>query len=146
MTEQGREASRQQEIVAHFTAVNERIWSFCEPYIAEALKHSDGSNTVEDVRALWIAGKVTLWPGVSCAAVCELHQGSRKRVWRVWLAGGDVWEMRRMRPGMEAYARGCGCEAIEFAGRLFERDQKIAAGWEAASGYQPKWVQLSKEL
>ncbi len=57
------------------------------------------------------------------------------------VAGGNLDELKSMRPVIESWAKQLGCARVTLAGRK---------GWEKTflkdEGYEPKWFMLSKEL
>ncbi|HWA63622.1 MAG TPA: hypothetical protein VG939_19755 [Caulobacteraceae bacterium] len=115
------------------------VWRRCAPFLSEALAR-DPSHSLEDVRALVEApgAMVCLWPGERSAAVTELITHPRLRELHVWLAGGDLEELRRGLPSIEAFAAALGCQRVSLFGR---------PGWtRALDGYAPQFVAMAKML
>lgn len=129
----------------HLACLAEERWSRAAPYLSEALKYCGATHTIDDVKEQWMAGRVHLWLGERCAAATETVNFPQVRVFRVWLAGGDITEMQQMRAGLEAFARASLCSRIEFMGRMTRRSRQLN-GWRKSSGYEPAWVQLCKDL
>lgn len=94
-----------------------------------------------DVRRAIAENRATLWPGKASAMVTEdVIYPSGERAMQVWLGGGDLEELLRMAPGVEAAARLRGCTAVLIEGRK---------GWERplkAMGYDLWSVTLQKAL
>lgn len=109
-------------------------WDRCAPYLEPAL---DGCS-LEDVHAAIRDGRARLWPLERSAAVTEILRYPRLRALRVWLAGGDLDELRRNMGTLDAYARACGCDRIEVDARK---------GWQRVlTDYEMTRVVLTKEL
>ena len=94
--------------------------------------------TLEAVEAEIRAGRAVLWPMQRSAAVTQIHEHPNGRVLRLWLAGGDLDELRHFLPAADNYGRMMGCMAVEIEGR---------PGWERVlEGYKKRRVILVKEL
>lgn len=110
-------------------------WKRCTPFIEAALERSPGTDTVDDVRALVESGDALFWPGERSAVITQLT-----RDFHVWLAGGDLVEIRRMHASAEPYARAAGCARMTVC--------RARPGWRRALaplGYEQQ-VMLEKEL
>ena len=84
------------------------------PLIEQALAQSDEGFTFEDVADDIRAGRAMLWVGENSVAVTRLRQFSAMHV---WLASGDLEDVRHMAVQAEAKAREIGCDAIMGGGR-----------------------------
>ena len=118
-------------------------WARCRPWIAAALRHEGGGYRIEDVQAGIEDGRFQFWPGAACALVTERLVSPRKTSLNVWLAGGDLRELMRMRPTLEAWARTQGCSEARGGGVAARR------GWGRvlrAAGYRPRWTIYTKSL
>jgi hypothetical protein len=113
----------------------------CKPLISRALRYSDGTHTLDDVREFIATGRAQLWPGKRAVVVTEIINYPRRKTCNGWLAAGDNAELAEMCKSVEAWARSQGCTRATIVGRR---------GWQktylADYGYAPKWVTLSKEL
>lgn len=92
-----------------------------------------------DVLRMVEEGHAQLWPCEKSAAVTEIVAYPRYRAVRIWLAGGDLEELRRLEGliCLWAYTQH-GCTRSEIVGR---------AGWEKAlEGYDKVAVVLRKEI
>jgi hypothetical protein len=110
-------------------------WERAKHHIAPAL---DGW-TLEAVESEIEQGRARLWTTENSAAVTQLHEYPAGRVLRLWLAGGDLDELRGLHDSIaERYAREQGCVRIEIEGR---------PGWERVfQGYRKTRVILTKEV
>ena len=113
--------------------------------LQQAVDHTQGTHRIEDVLAAVARGETQLWIGRGCVGVTEFINFPAKRVLNVFLAGGDVRELRdELLPGVEAFARGGGASAIMFCGRLTAPPRN---GWgRLFPDFQPHWTCMMKEL
>lgn len=110
-------------------------WERCKQYLIPAL---DESWTIEAVEQEIRANRAMFWPLEQSAGVTQIHEYPNGRVLRIWLAGGELEEVRKYLPAMDNYARWQGCVAVEVEGR---------PGWEKVlPGYKKKRIVLTKEL
>lgn len=106
-------------------------WRRCRQWIESALEYCHGTHTIEDVEAGIAAGHFLFWPAEKSAAVTEVHNYPRARFFHVFLAGGDLDELRSMVPMWQALAHANGCTRITLCGRRgWERALK-QQGWKA---------------
>lgn len=117
----------------------EAEWSRCEGWIQSALDLSGGTHDLADVKACVESGEARLWGWSRSAAVTEVQTWPRARFLLVWLAGGDLEELRDvMLPLMEAYGREQNCTRCYIVGR---------PGWaKVLPGYRTVAVSVAKEL
>lgn len=109
-------------------------WDRCSGYLEEACE----GWTLDAVRAEIDAGRAVFWPMAKSAVVTQVLEYPKARVLRIWLAGGDLEEIKYFLPAADNYARSVGCSEIEVEGRL---------GWERVlTGYEKRRVILVKEL
>lgn len=124
----------------------ERMWVRARPFIAEALEHARGTHELADLVKATMDGHVQLWVGERSAAITEILNFPRKRGLNLFLVGGDLDEIRAAQPGIEAFARGHGCDFIMFSGRL-SRAGRARSGWERSlPDFSPDWIAMHKEL
>ena len=112
------------------------------PRIADALQYADGTHTVADVQAMLVNGQAQLWPGIESAVVTQIRQTPQKKVLNVFLAGGEMAEIRQLMPLLYAWAKAEGCTSGQFMGRK---------GWERTfavkeQGWIPRWTGYAKDL
>lgn len=113
-------------------------WAACRDWLLAALQPQDGDEAAlsADIRS----GRAQLWAGEGGAVVTQCVSAQDGRSLHIWLAGGDLAAVLALRPGIEAWARGLGCEAITIEGR---------AGWARVlrvHGYQPHGAVLRRSL
>jgi GNAT superfamily N-acetyltransferase len=116
-------------------------WARCRPWLGAALDQAGRTHDIDDVARLIAQGRAHFWPGRRCAAVTEFYDYPRLRACNLWLLGGDLGELLRMRPAIEAWARAQGCTRMLGGGPR--------RGWERLmkpQGYRPGWIIYCKEL
>lgn len=110
-------------------------------HIEAALQHSGGTHSFEDIVAGVTVGVMQFWPGPNSAIVTEIQEYPQKRVLHYFLAGGNLAELQRMLPTIEAWGREHGCTMATLAGRM---------GWQRTflqhEGWTARLVVMSKEL
>lgn len=103
-------------------------WDRCAHWIQAAIDADPAGLPIEQVRAEIEAGRADFWPGAHSAAVCGLMQPLGIREYHIWLAGGDLGELRIMEEHATAHAIALGCERMVIHGRK---------GWlRALPGYE----------
>ena len=113
-------------------------WPRCRDWILPALARED-EDEAELVGDL-AAGRAQLWPGEGAAMVTQCVDEPQGRCLHVWLAGGALAEILRLRPGVEAWARAQGCGRVTLNGR---------GGWARAlrgHGYARRGEELERRL
>jgi hypothetical protein len=115
--------------------------SRCRQWISAALEYSGGTHTLDDIAAGILSNRYQLWPGQKSAVVTEVIVYPQLKDLHFFLAGGDLDELKKMRPHIENWGKSVGCTRVTLAGRK---------GWERTflkdEGYEPQWFILSKEL
>ena len=110
-------------------------------HVAAALEYSGGTHKVEDIAEGIRQGQFQLWPGKNSVVVTEIIVYPQLKDLHYFLAGGDLDELRLMRPIIESWGKEIGCSRVSLAGRK---------GWERTflkgEGYEPKWFILCKDL
>ena len=110
-------------------------------HVAAALEYSGGTHKVEDIAEGIMRGQFQLWPGKNSVVVTEIIVYPQLKDLHFFLAGGDLDELRLMRPIIESWGKEIGCSRVSLAGRK---------GWERTflkgEGYEPKWFILCKDL
>jgi hypothetical protein len=113
----------------------------CRQWIEDALEYSGGTHSFDDIAAGVLAKKFQLWPNHNSAVVTEIVVYPNTKNLHFFLAGGNLDELKMMRPHIEAWGKSIGCTRVTLAGRK---------GWERTflkdEGYEPQWFVLSKEL
>ena len=110
-------------------------------HVAAALEYSGGTHKVEDIAEGIRREQFQLWPGRNSVVVTEIIVYPQLKDLHYFLAGGDLDELRMMRPIIESWGKEIGCSRVSLAGRK---------GWERTflkgEGYEPKWFILCKDL
>jgi hypothetical protein len=110
-------------------------------HVAAALEYSGGTHEIEDIAEGIRRGQFQLWSGRDSAVVTEICVYPQLKDLHYFLAGGDLDELRLMRPLIEQWGKSIGCSRVSLAGRK---------GWERTflkdEGYEPKWFILCKDL
>jgi len=110
-------------------------------HVSAALEYSGGTHKIEDIAEGIRRGQFQLWPGKNSAVITEIIVYPQLKDLHYFLAGGDLDELRLMRPLIEQWGKGIGCSRVSLAGRK---------GWERTflkdEGYEPKWFILCKDL
>ena len=110
-------------------------------HVEAALEYSGGTHGIEDIAEGLKKGRFQLWPADDSVMVTEIIVYPRLKNLHFFLAGGDLDELRLMRPLIESWGRDMGCTRVSLAGR---------EGWSKTflrdEGYRPKWFVLSKDL
>lgn len=83
-------------------------------------------------------GAAQFWPGERSAGVTEIVDYPRATVLRIWLAGGDLDELREMHDAACDWGKTQGCHMVQILGR---------DGWaRALDGYEKVHVVMGKKL
>jgi len=110
-------------------------------HIEAALKFADDSHSFEDIKKAVEKGELQFWPGFSSVIITEIVQVPRYRALNLFLAGGNIPELRAMLPELEKFAGQVGADRIILNGRK---------GWLRSflvhEGYAEKTVTLEKKI
>jgi len=120
----------------HFTELTR-----CRTWIESALEYAGGTHTFDDIAAGVLSTRYQLWPNHNSAVITEIVVYPQLKDLHYFLAGGNLDELKAMRPVIEGWGRSMGCSRVTLAGRK---------GWERTflkdEGYKPEWFVLTKEL
>ena len=114
-----------------------------EPYRAlleRALAHSQGTHLWEDIVEAVEEKDMFFWPGKRSAAITEVLDFPRKRCMHIFLAAGDMEELKEMEPCFVEFAKHFECDFVSLSGR---------AGWQRSlkdMGYKDAHVSLFKRV
>ena len=116
-------------------------WERSKPFLANALEQSGNEYTVDDVLREIEDDHAIFYPTKKGACVFRIALYPRKRMLRIWLAGGDMASsIESILEAADFHAKEHECDGIEVLGRR---------GWEKVLkpyGYEHKRVMLIKEL
>jgi hypothetical protein len=113
----------------------------CRQWLEAALEYAGGTHTFNDIANGVMSGRFQLWPNKNSAVVTEIVVYPQLKDLHYFLAGGNLEELKQMRPIIEAWGKSVGCTRVSLAGRR---------GWDRTflkdEGYEPQWFVLAKEL
>ena len=112
-------------------------WDRCSLWIQAALDHGGNLFSLEDVLEAIQKGEAQFWPGKNCAMVTEIRKYPRKTLCNVWLAGGDLEEIKQISMYIRSFAKLNNCDAIMLQGR---------PGWQKIFPQRLKSVFLMEEV
>lgn len=95
---------------------------------------------MDDVEADLSAGEARLWIGERSCVVTRLQPGKNEQLLEIWIAGGELAELKQALPRIEDWGRSVGCTQALIDGR---------PGWVrelASNGYAPYSVTIRKML
>lgn len=108
--------------------------------IHKALSKGGNAYNIVDVQSRLESGHAQLWQEGDSTVVTEIVQYPNYRSFNVWLAAGNLDEIKALLPGAERYAQAHGCTQMELTGR---------PGWTKAlsdEGFRQQSVVLVKDL
>jgi hypothetical protein len=97
----------------------------CAKWIESALSFSYGTFDLDDVRNAVLSGHMQLWPSENAALISEINRYPARTVCHIAFAGGNLEELRALKPVVMEWAKRQGCDLISVAGRK---------GWVRALG------------
>lgn len=112
----------------------------CEKWIQAALNHGGNTHDTRHVYEGILDEKFQFWATPDACMITELIDYPNYRVIHVWLAGGNLETILKMRPDIERFGQHFGCKHITINGR---------PGWAKALkgfGYTPSLLTVSKDL
>ena len=110
-------------------------------HVEAALEYSGGTHNFDDIVEMVQDNKLQVWPASESIVLTEIITYPRLKNLHYFLAGGDLIELSRMRPMIEAWGKSLGCTRVTLAGRK---------GWARTflqdEGYRPQWSVMAKDL
>lgn len=94
-----------------------REFDRCKGWLEDALLYASGTHDIEDVWQGIEEGRFLFWPGKNSAVVTEIYVYPKKKVFHIFLAGGDLEELLEMWDSIEIYAKVVGCSSLSVSGR-----------------------------
>jgi hypothetical protein len=120
-------------------SINEEL-ERCKDWIEAALEYSGGthewSDIVEGIHSL----RYQFWPAERGCAVTEIILFPKKKIFHVFLAGGEMDQIVDMNDSAAQFAKAQGCDGMSIAGRK---------GWSRVlknEGWTESFTTLAKEL
>ena len=86
-------------------------------HIEEALSFASGTHNLDDIVYMILQDKLLWWPLDNGFMVTEIVTYPRQRHLNVFLAGGDLDEIRAMQEPLVTAAKALGCCALTLGGR-----------------------------
>ena len=108
--------------------------------IESALEYAGGTHDYSDIVHGVENMAMFFWPAEKSCLVTEIVQYPKKRALHVFLAAGDLTEIKDMELSLQEFAKSLKCDAISLTGRN---------GWKRAlnsMGYTPAHITMVKEL
>lgn len=101
-------------------------------WIEDALAYSHGTHDLLDILNGIKEGQYQLWEGERGCIVTEVLQYPKKKVFHVFLGGGDMDQLTDMHSSVIAFAKQLGCKELTMSGRVGWSRALKKHGWEHA--------------
>lgn len=85
--------------------------------IADALEFTGGTHTLDDIVAMIVSGRLHWWPLENSFMITEVVSYPQAKHLNVFLAGGDLNEIKLMNEALKNTALTLGCECVILSGR-----------------------------
>ena len=92
-------------------------WHECRDWLLPALEHSHGSHNEDDVLVRIASGEYKLWRFEKCAVVTMFIQYPRFKALNIFIAGGDLEDLKSRQCEIERWASSQGCARVYSGGR-----------------------------
>ncbi|MDX2224598.1 MAG: hypothetical protein SFV21_17735 [Rhodospirillaceae bacterium] len=113
-------------------------WARCRRWILPALADCQGTYSEDDIVRGLFDGRYFIVAGDRCAGIAHIDRFPRLTVLHVFLAGGDLAELKQMEAAIARQAKAAGIGRIEISGRR---------GWlRALPGYRELCTTVIKDL
>jgi len=112
----------------------------CRPWLESALALSGGTHLFQDVVECVKLGTMQFWNAPKGCMVTEILEYPQKKVFHIFLAGGDLDQIKDFSDSAIYFAKLNGCSAMTLAGRR---------GWVKALGdlgWEEKFTTMSVEI
>jgi len=113
----------------------------CRPWIEAALDRGESrTHDFEHIVEAVLCGKMQFWPAPDACAITEITVYPKKKVFHIFLAGGNMDTIIDMNESAELFGKHNGCTGMSISGRV---------GWKkmlADKGYKPSFTVLTKEI
>jgi hypothetical protein len=113
-------------------------WRQCRDAMLSAIDTANGTHNEDDILIGLITGQMRLWRKNKSAVVTEFQQFPRKKAIHVFLAGGDMRDLKPLFTDVENFGRKNGCSV---ASGLVKRD-----GWERIVSGMSGGTYMYKEI
>lgn len=99
-------------------------------YIENALAYAEGTHTFDDIVHMVVTGRLMWWPLSRGFMVTEVVEYPRAKHLNVFLAGGDLDEIRDTQEQLVLVAKLAGCTALSLSGRRGWVKALTQLGWQ----------------
>jgi hypothetical protein len=100
------------------------------PVMERALPYTHRTHELNDLVVIVMQGRARLWTTANSFCIVERVVYPRQVVYHVFLAGGDLDELRGLHEEISAAARADGAEAVTLTGRRGWVKALAAWGWK----------------
>lgn len=90
----------------------------CKPWIEAALERSTFTHNFEDIVNSILTQEMQLWSGENGCAVTMITVYPRKKIFHIFLAGGNLDQILDFEESMIEFGRNNGCTALTLTGRV----------------------------
>ena len=87
------------------------------PVIEPALDYGGNTHDYIDIVNGVVTGQFQLWPTANSALISEFHNYPNKRYLHIFLAGGDLEEIKGNHDMVVEFAKTMGCDGLTLTGR-----------------------------
>lgn len=102
----------------------------CRPYIEDALQYCNGTHEFEDIVKAIAESSMQFWPAPRGCMVTEIVVYPRKKVLNIFLAAGELEQLKDMNDAMNAWAVNQGCTGGSLTGRVGWKKVLEPMGWK----------------
>ncbi len=89
----------------------------CRPYIEAALAYGGDTHDYVHIVQGILNGSFHFWPMPNSAMVTEFLVYPKKKMLHIFLAGGDLTEIKDMYADVRAFGEANGCDGLSLTGR-----------------------------
>ncbi len=112
----------------------------CRVWIEAALDYSGGTHDFDDIAASVRSGYMQFWPAPKGCAITEILTFPKRKIFHIFLAGGEKQQIVDMDESAVEFARREGCTGMTIAGRRGWARVLMNKGWTEA------FTTLSKDI
>ena len=113
----------------------------CTPWIADALKYSNGGYRLQDIANGIHVGQYQIWTCETAVIITQIAHTPIQKSLHLFLAGGDMDGVEELVRECEVWAKQAGCDAVTLTGR---------EGWKKSFlkplGFQEVSISMYKKL
>lgn len=87
------------------------------PFLEPALEYTSGTHDYIHLVEGVLEGQFHIWPTENSAIITEFHNFPKERHLHIFLAGGDLEEIKQLHDNVVQFAEAAGCQALTLTGR-----------------------------